>query len=532
MRKKLFFILVLFFLLFFSFSKETSGLFVPPKTYPIYLTQEKAVIFYSKGKEEIFYSPSFKTQAKDFGLIIPVPEKPEVSVDKKLIRTLSLVEKLARATPYSSDKEIALGFSSRPKFEALKRQAQSEIRLVEEKTADVYEIKIIKAKDEEKFAQWLSQNGYNFSKLDHPLLKEYINSSKNWHFILVKVNPSILGSKYASDNLKIGAVAPLRIAFKTGKPFFPLKLLKLSSFKNKDILYSISFERGETEGFYISSTPFPSPTPPIITRPPYRPLEVREPKKSSASLQYNQSSKSLEITDEEAFHGNSSLRFPANKKITLRRSFFINDIQIPYTLSFYLKQKNAKTTNLKIRVLNGNFPVSKTIEGSEISSWKRIPLTFEAQERNITLEIGVKGLAEGDIYLDALQFEKGKTASEFNPEVYYSPAYDSYLKNFSLSLYLFTDKKIDKTFLPSYIYINKEQKVPAFITDYLFGESKNFHLTWLSGSFVADKIEDDIFFEFLTLQNIFDINLFKVFGVVLLFIAIDIGGILIYLKRK
>lgn len=49
---------------------------------PDYLIQEsgqRAVIFYENGKETLILSITFKRNAKDFGWVIPVPQKPEAT---------------------------------------------------------------------------------------------------------------------------------------------------------------------------------------------------------------------------------------------------------------------------------------------------------------------------------------------------------------------------------------------------------------------------------------------------------------------
>ena len=69
-------------------SASADGMLVSPPSVEMYETEQKAVIFYEEGIEDLFISISFNGTADDFGWIVPTPSEPEVTKSTDTLFTM------------------------------------------------------------------------------------------------------------------------------------------------------------------------------------------------------------------------------------------------------------------------------------------------------------------------------------------------------------------------------------------------------------------------------------------------------------
>jgi hypothetical protein len=153
------------------------------------VVDQKAAIYFSKGKEDLIVSPSFEGPATKFAWVIPVPSIPKVQILKG-----SLFHELSRAVETGGEGAT----------------------VVERKVVGAYDVSVLSAKDSRDLMRWLRSHGYNLSERATEPLRYYVD--KHWYFVAARIeNPDI------SHGLTTGTLAPLRLTFATRRPVFPAR---------------------------------------------------------------------------------------------------------------------------------------------------------------------------------------------------------------------------------------------------------------------------------------------------------------------
>lgn len=222
MRRKLFLLTVVF--LIPSFVLADGGIFPPPDYY-MYETDQRAVIFYENGIETLVLSATFRGDAKDFGWVIPIPSRPEVSKSSDELFTslneLTRVE-LGYPVPLGIDDAYRAG------------QETQDVYIIETKKVEYYDITVLTANNSKALADWLSKNNYQFPTTSSYILDSYIDN--NWYFTAVKINTESI-SQNIGRQMQEGHMIPLELKFSTDKIVYPLKISSLmQDFKFYDYL--------------------------------------------------------------------------------------------------------------------------------------------------------------------------------------------------------------------------------------------------------------------------------------------------------
>lgn len=201
---------------------------------------------YDDGVQTVVIKPEWQGTAKGFGMVYPVPSKPEVTAGP-----MDLFWQLEEATnpwiqqpPIMYAEDTAMG---------IKASAES-VTVVEEKQVAEYKVTVLKATSATALTSWLKKNGYNYSKEDTSKVKYYVDKG-GFYFVALKVDASrfidppiyrIMEDKTesATDDTAVssgssdekmaimppdwfwGELSPIQITFKADKPQLPMRTLK------------------------------------------------------------------------------------------------------------------------------------------------------------------------------------------------------------------------------------------------------------------------------------------------------------------
>ena len=191
---------------------SADGMIVPPAGYYIWETEQRAVIFYEDGTEELVLSISFQGNAKDFAWIVPTPTRPEVrKASNELFDALD--ELTTPIYDYYEPMPLMYGVEQ--------RGIEDKVWVVETKQIEYYEIVVLEARESEALTDWLNKNGYNYPQEGKYVLESYIKNG--WYFTAVKINDEYLSSNVA-EQLRSGRAVPLSLKFTTDKIVYPLKI--------------------------------------------------------------------------------------------------------------------------------------------------------------------------------------------------------------------------------------------------------------------------------------------------------------------
>lgn len=203
---------------FLPFKINADGMVIPRPDYYVRESGQKAVIFYEKGRETLILSITFIGDAKDFGWVIPVPQRPEVTKgsDEVFTSLSEITKKYPRYYyPLAPMMKEGLGGEGEP------------VTVIETKKIDYYDIVVLSATDSQALSQWLSENGYQYPEESAYILQDYI--ANNWYFVAVKISPEAAGAKEVAAGLEEGHATPLKIEFNSQAIIYPFRISAIQS---------------------------------------------------------------------------------------------------------------------------------------------------------------------------------------------------------------------------------------------------------------------------------------------------------------
>jgi len=224
-------------LVFFSSLVRADGLLIPSKEQwekmreRAYVNEpeQKAVVFFSRGWEDLIISPSYEGPASNFAWVVPVPSRPKVEILKGAIFH-ELANLVAPSPPM-------IGKGRRGK--AL---PSPQVEVLERKTVGAYDVSVLSAKDAKALWTWLAANRYHLPIRAVEPAKWYVR--RDWVFVACRIK-----APKSAKGLSTGTLAPLRLTFAASKPVYPIRLSSANPRPFALLLYLI-LPTGETRGFF------------------------------------------------------------------------------------------------------------------------------------------------------------------------------------------------------------------------------------------------------------------------------------------
>lgn len=155
---------------------------------------------------------SFKSEADDFGFLVPSPSRPELAESGNeafaYLQTLTAPETVTRPRPRGSG--CGCGMTAMPTM------APKGVAVLEEKLVAGFNAAVLEADSTAALVAWLKDNGYAFSPEVEAWAKPYVEGG--WKITALKV------AKDAKAKSEQGvAASALRMSFKTDRPLFPYR---------------------------------------------------------------------------------------------------------------------------------------------------------------------------------------------------------------------------------------------------------------------------------------------------------------------
>jgi len=158
---------------------------------------------------------SFKSEADDFGFLVPTPAQPELNESGNeafpFLQKLTEPEKQKVARPSGG---MSCGCSKEEMSFALADKAA--VQVLEEKLVAGFQAAVLQADSANALVNWLKENGYAFSPQVEAWAKPYVDAG--WKITALKVAKA----KDAKADKTVAAAA-LRITFHTDRPLFPYR---------------------------------------------------------------------------------------------------------------------------------------------------------------------------------------------------------------------------------------------------------------------------------------------------------------------
>lgn len=168
--------------------------------------EQKAVVFFSKGKERLIISPSYSGPASNFAWIVPVPARPKVEILKGAI-----FHELKDITEPERPSTRAPGMLSAPQMK------DSPVQVLERKIVGAYDVSVLKSTDGKALMKWLKDNKYHLPAKALEPINYYVKNK--WTFVASRVK-----TPNSAKGLKSGTLAPISLTFPAKQPIYPLRL--------------------------------------------------------------------------------------------------------------------------------------------------------------------------------------------------------------------------------------------------------------------------------------------------------------------
>jgi len=234
------------------------GIMLPPEVHARLLERsyisepdQKAVVLYRNGVEDLIISPTFAGPVERFAWIIPVPSRPKVDkVDGALFHELA-----------------KLAFPRRPKRKGTEGigDTKAGVTVLERKQVGAYDVAVLSAADSKALYRWLRANKFAVPPAAKERLDPHI--AEKWTFVAARVNV-----RRAAGALTTGTLAPIRLTFRTSEPIYPLRVSGANPEPFLVLVYYIVPADAKTKAPAIKvdgpKSRWEFPLPPIVQRPP------------------------------------------------------------------------------------------------------------------------------------------------------------------------------------------------------------------------------------------------------------------------
>lgn len=163
---------------------------------------------------------SFKSEADDFGFLVPSPTQPELNESgneafPKLLKVTE-PEKLTMPRPSGGGGGCACSSVMAPGSKSMTMDALSQVKVLDEKLVAGFKAVVLEAKSADALVTWLKDNGYAYSPEMEAWAKPYVEAG--WKITALKVAKD----KEAPSQNNVSAAA-LRMTYQTDRPLFPYR---------------------------------------------------------------------------------------------------------------------------------------------------------------------------------------------------------------------------------------------------------------------------------------------------------------------
>lgn len=200
----------------------------------IYEPEQKAVIFFHDGTEEMVLSVRFEGAAGEFAWLVPTPTEPEIEESNIL-----LFEMMSTFMP----PDLSMIDESRWGEVLNGLEVTAGVSVMNEMTLGPFDLTVVSSDDAADLRVWLNDRGFALDPGAESVLAGYIDAG--WCFTAMRINPSYLegqgwtGSDY---QLSDGTITPLRFTFRTEQPVFPLAISSVNPGPTEVLLYVLAGE--------------------------------------------------------------------------------------------------------------------------------------------------------------------------------------------------------------------------------------------------------------------------------------------------
>jgi len=194
----------------------------PPSGKPVVNADQTVIIIWDDAKQiqHFIRKASFKSEADDFGFLVPTPAQPDLeeSGNEAFPFLAKVTEPEIKKVPRPTGGMgcgCAKSSKSAPASRATGDVPLPQVQVLAEKEVAGFKATVLEAKSARDLVGWLKDHGYAFSPEVEAWAKPYVEGG--WKITAMKVAKDKEGK-----NKNVNAAA-LRMSFKTDRPLFPYR---------------------------------------------------------------------------------------------------------------------------------------------------------------------------------------------------------------------------------------------------------------------------------------------------------------------
>lgn len=217
----------------------------PPYGRDVYGVSQRTILIFHDSEVSLIPQVHFSGNARDFGILVPVPARPRLStVSAGIFSEMSfLTQPLWRTSVEGcgcDESNTVYG----PRYDrgmeagSVVDASGDWVRVIYEKLVGIYQAVVLQAASAADLGRWLAANSYYFNPADSLVLVEYV--AQNWYFVAMKLDTSQVPAQI--EPWWNASTSPVRITFDyPGRSLpYPLKISALSTKERAEVLvYSI-----------------------------------------------------------------------------------------------------------------------------------------------------------------------------------------------------------------------------------------------------------------------------------------------------
>jgi hypothetical protein len=205
----------------------------PPSGKPVVNADQTVIIIWDAAAktQHFIRQASFKSEADDFGFIVPSPSMPELEESGNdafpFLAKLTEPEIIHKTRPSNGGGCGCAAQSPREGIADLSledKKSEPAVNVLLDKQVAGFNAKVLETKSAEALTGWLKEHGYAFSPEVQAWAAPYVE--QGWKFIALQVakdkGDQKVGDKQAKTPQRV-ATAALRISFQTDRPLFPYR---------------------------------------------------------------------------------------------------------------------------------------------------------------------------------------------------------------------------------------------------------------------------------------------------------------------
>ncbi len=194
----------------------------PPSGKPVVNADQTVILVWDAASktEHFIRRASFKSDADDFGFLVPTPQKPDLDESGDaafpLLAKITAPEVITKPRPSSGGGCSGCGLMRSKSETATASAPAKSVEVLEEKTVAGFHASVLEAASASALVGWLKDHGYAYSPEVEAWAKPYVDGG--WKITALRV-----AKDGASKSEQRVAAASLRLSFKTDRPLFPYR---------------------------------------------------------------------------------------------------------------------------------------------------------------------------------------------------------------------------------------------------------------------------------------------------------------------